>query len=186
MPSEPLDAAVPDHGAPPPPLPSPERIQELLFDAARLGRTDVIPALIQAGGDVMAFDAKGHPPLTLSCYHGHEAAAVMLLDHSAPVDQGDTARGNTALMGVAFKGFTSIADRLLEAGAEVDAVNQAGQTALMFAALFGRADIVDRLVARGAEPNRTDAAGNSAISMALSQGNEALAAHLSALSSARA
>ena len=50
-------------------LPPPERIQALLFDAARLGRTDIIPALVQAGANVTARDPAGYTPLILSCYH---------------------------------------------------------------------------------------------------------------------
>lgn len=160
------------------PLPSPERIQELLFDAARLGRLDVLPALLQAGADIAALDAKGHSPLILASYHGHEAATKLLLDQGAPVDQADAARGNTALMGVAFKGYLGMIDILLGAGAEPDAINHAGQTALMMAALFGHEAIVDRLIERGCDPQRKDAAGNSAVSVALGQGNEAMVARL--------
>jgi ankyrin repeat protein len=177
MPSDLLTAPANDD-QPPLPLPPPERIQALLFDAARLGRTDVIPALVQAGADVAARDPAGYTPLILSCYHGQEAATVLLLELGAPVDQRDGTRGNTALMGAAFKGLSAIAEHLLVAGAEPDAVNGAGQTALMFAALFSRASIVDRLIACGADPHRIDAAGNSAVSVAAAQGNDLMAARL--------
>lgn len=163
---------------PPLPLPPPERIQALLFDAARLGRTDVIPALVQAGADVAARDPAGYTPLILSCYHGHEAATALLLELGAPVDQRDGTRANTALMGAVFKGFSEIAKRLLAAGAEPDAVNGAGQTALMFAALFSHATIVDRLIACGADPHRCDVGGNSPVSVAAAQGNDLMVARL--------
>lgn len=68
----------------PPPLPSPQRLQELLFDAARLGRCDVIPALLQAGARTDAFDPAGHTPLILACYHGHEEAALGAANFSGP------------------------------------------------------------------------------------------------------
>jgi ankyrin repeat protein len=151
-----------------------------LFDAARLGRLDVIPALHQAGADISAVDAKGYTPLILASYNGHEAAAVLLLEHGALVDQPDGNRGNTALMGVAFKGYLPIAERLLEAGADAEATNRAGQTALMMAALFGHGDIADRLIERGADPRRQDAAGNSALSNAQAQNNEEMVAKLTA------
>lgn len=160
------------------PLPTPKRLQNLLFDAARLGRIDVIPALIQAGADVGALNEEGYSPLILSCYHGQAEAAQLLLAHGAPVDQADGARGNTALMGAAFKGLGDIAQLLLAAGAEPDAANHAGQTALMFAALFARSGIVDELVARGADPDRRDAAGNSAVSVAQAQANDLMTARL--------
>jgi ankyrin repeat protein len=179
MPSDLLTAPANDD-QPPHPLPPPERIQALLFDAARLGRTDVIPALVQAGADVAALDPGGYTPLILSCYHGHEAATALLLELGAAIDQPDGVRGNTALMGAAFKGLPRIAECLLNAGAKPDAVNKAGQTALMFAALFSRGAIVDQLIASGADPHRPDAAGNSAVSVATAQCNELMVARLTA------
>jgi ankyrin repeat protein len=162
------------------PLPSPERIQELLHDAARIGRADVIPALLLAGADIEARDSKGYTPLILAAYNGHDAAAALLLHHGARPDTPDLVRGNTALMGVAFKGYDSIAGQLLAARAQPDAINKAGQTALMMAAMFGHAAIVDRLLAAGADPRAIDAAGNSASSIARGQGNDLMVAKVAA------
>ena len=161
-----------------PPLPSPERLQDLLFDAARLGRDDMIRALLQAGADSAAQDAKGYTALILATYHDHRSTAALLVDQGADIDQPDAGRGNTALMGVAFKGFGDLARQLLAAGADPHATNKAGQTALMMAALFGHADIVDALLERGADPHQQDSAGNSALSVAASQGNDAMKARL--------
>lgn len=162
------------------PLPSRERIQDLLFDAARLGREDMIPALLQAGADIGATDAKGHTALILATYHDQGGTAALLIDHGAAIDQGDTGRGNTALMGVAFKGYAGLTRHLLAAGANPHATNKAGQTALMMAALFGHGEIVDALLACGADPHQQDAAGNSALSVATSQGNDTLRVKLEA------
>ena len=161
-----------------PPLPPAERLQELLFEAARLGRVDVIPALLQAGADIEARSPQGHTPLILASYNGHAAATRLLLESGAEVDAGDTSRGNTALMGTAFKGFDDIADLLLDAGAEVDRRNHAGQTALMLAALFDRHGMVDRLIGRGANRELCDDAGNSAPSLAEAQANEGMVLRL--------
>ena len=155
-------------------LPPPARIQQLLFDAARLGRTDVLPALLIAGADIDAYDPRGFTPLILASYNGHAEATALLLDHGADSDRGDGARGNTALMGVAFKGHAGIAERLLEAGADPHRTNKAGQTALMMAALFGHNAIVDRLLDAGSDPHALDAAGNSACSVARDQNNDGM------------
>lgn len=175
---EPTPSAANDAGLPP--MPSPERIQALLFDAARLGRIDVIPALIQGGADIAATDAKGYSALILASYNGQEEATALLLACGAPVDQGDAARGNTALMGVAFKGYSVIAKLLLDAGADPHARNLSGQTALMMASLFGHYAIVNMLLALGADPYAIDGAGNSAMSVAADQGNVMMTDHLSA------
>nr|WP_086494125.1 ankyrin repeat domain-containing protein [Novosphingobium panipatense] len=169
-----VDAA---HGSLPP-LPAPERIQELLFDAARLGRTDMISALLLAGADIEARDPKGYTPLILASYHGHLGATALLLDEEASIDQPDRSRGNTALMGAAFKGYEPITDLLLRRGADPNAPNHAGQTALMMASLFGRQEIVDRLITYGADKGVVDTAGNSALSLARDQGNSKMVALL--------
>ncbi len=161
-----------------PALPSPQRLQELLFDAARMGRVDVIPALLQAGADIEARNEQGHTPLILASYNGHAEATALLLAHGAQVDAADGARGNTALMGTAFKGFDKVAELLLAAGAQVDRRNDAGQTALMLAALFDHRRLVDRLLALGATRDLEDAAGNSALTVARAQGNDEMAARL--------
>lgn len=157
----------------PPQLPSPERVQELLFDAARLGRDDMIPVLLGAGADIEAVDAKGHTALVLATYHGFEAAAALLLNAGANPN-GTTASGSP-LMGVAFKGHIAIARQLLTAGADPNLRNAAGQTAIMMSALFDRRDIIDLLLSAGADIDAVDAAGNDAAAVARMQGNDELA-----------
>jgi ankyrin repeat protein len=149
-------------------------LQELLFDAARLGRADMILPLCQAGADLETHDARGYTALILASYNGSLETTQALLEAGAQVDTSDRVRGNTALMGVAFKGFSEIASCLLKAGAEVDRRNLAGQTAMMMAALFGHGTIVEALIAAGANPGLVDAAGNSARSVAAAQSNEAM------------
>ncbi|WP_395396338.1 ankyrin repeat domain-containing protein (plasmid) [Novosphingobium sp. BL-8A] len=165
-----------------PPLPPPERLQELLFETARLGRTDLILALVQAGARVDAYNGKGHTSLILATYHGHHETAEALLESGAAVDQTDCFRGNTALMGATFKGHLGTAEMLLERGAQPDVPNFAGQTALMMASLFGREDFVDLLISHGADIELSDVAGNDALSVAYQQGNAVMAHKLARLS----
>ena len=96
-----------------PPLPPAERIQQLLFDAATIGRDEVIVPLLAAGADIDARDARGYTALILATYNGHADTARLLLAHGATIDAGDGARGNTALHGVAFKGFGAIVTALI-------------------------------------------------------------------------
>ncbi|WP_346731935.1 ankyrin repeat domain-containing protein [Sphingomonas sp. GC_Shp_2] len=159
----------------PPPLPSPERLRELMFDAARMGRDDVIPALLHAGVPIEIRDGRGHTPLVLASYNGHADTTALLLDRGAAVDGDADHRGNTALMGVAFKGHLAIAALLIARGADVNRRNAAGQTALMLAGLFDRSAIIDLLLENGADAAMIDGDGNTVRSLALAQGNEALA-----------
>jgi uncharacterized protein len=164
-----------------PKLPSFERLQELLFAAARMGRNDVLPALVRAGANLEDPDPKGYTALILASYNGQGSTTGLLLSLGARVDGGDRERGNTALMGVAFKGYTAIARLLIDGGADVNARNFAGQTALMTAALFNRAEIIELLLEVGADPTLIDASGNNVISLARSQGNQPLADRFAAL-----
>lgn len=59
-------------------LPPPARIQELLFDAARIGRIDVIPALVQAGTDPNLRDAAGNSAVSAARSQGNEGMAARL------------------------------------------------------------------------------------------------------------
>ncbi len=161
-----------------PALPSPERRQQLLFEAARLGRTDLIEPLVRAGADINAYDDRGFTPLILAAYNGQIAAVDTLIAQGADACRADRDQGNTAQMGVAFKGEDAVAARLLKAGCDVNARNKAGQTALMMAALFNRTKQVDMLVAAGADRGVLDAAGRSAASVAGDQGNEGMVRHL--------
>lgn len=171
-------AATDRDGGSAPPLPSPERLQELLFDASRMGRDDIIPALLQAGAEIEGRDSRGYTPLVLASYNGRDTTTELLLSLGAKPDGAVEVGANSALMGVAFKGYASIARTLIAAGADVNFTNGVGQNALMMAALFDRREIVDLLLQSGADRHATDAAGNSAFSVAEAQGNGSLSALL--------
>jgi len=155
--------------------PSPERRQQLMFDAARLGRVDMIDPLLKFGADINAYDDRGFTPLILAAYNGQAATVDALIAKGANACRPDRDQGNTAQMGVAFKGEDAIAARLLKAGCDVNTRNNAGQTALMMASLFNRTRQVDMLLAAGADRTIQDAAGRSARSVAADQGNEPMA-----------
>lgn len=159
----------------PVPLPSPERLQELLFDAARLGRDDMIPALLQAGAEIEGLDERGFSPLVLASYNNQASTSALLLELGALPDGLPDDPGSSALMGVAFKGYASIARVLLDAGANPGRTNRAGQTALMMAALFDQREIIAMLLDAGADRGARDASGKTAADNALAQGNTGLA-----------
>lgn len=60
-------------------------------------------------------------------------------------------RGPTPLMWAASAGRADFVDRLLEAGAQIDAVDQTGDSAINYAAFRGRPDAVAALLAAGAD-----------------------------------
>jgi len=155
-------------------MPSQERLQELLFAAARMGRNDMIPDLLKAGATIEGRDPRGYTALILASYNGQESTTGLLLSLGAEVNAGDGERGNTALMGISFKGYPGIARLLVASGADVNARNFAGQTALMTAVLFNQLEIVNLLVEAGADPSIADAHGNTVTKLALMNGHQHL------------
>jgi ankyrin repeat protein len=135
----------------------------------------MIDPLVRAGADINAYDDRGFTPIILAAYNGQLATVEALIAHGANACRPDRDQGNTAQMGVAFKGEDAIAARLLKAGCDVNARNHAGQTALMMASLFNRTRQVDMLLAAGADRSVRDAAGRTAGSIATDQGNAPMA-----------
>ena len=160
--------------------PSLEHRQEQLLDAARLGRTDLIGPLVASGANVNGRDERGFTPIILASYNGHLETTEALIAAKGDPCLPDLDQGNTAQMGVAFRGYDSIAAFLLKAGCPVNARNKAGQTSLMMAALFGRQAQIKMLVAAGGDPSILDAQGRSAASVAAGQGDDAVVKQLGA------
>lgn len=140
------------------------------FDAARVGRIDLLRGLLDAGYPIDATDSHGYTALILAAYDGQPAALEFLLSAGANPCLGDH-HGNTALMGTLFKGESAIARRLIDTKCPIDQTNNAGETALDFATLFGRIDLVPVLVQHGADPNHVDGRHESLLELALRQGN---------------
>ncbi len=147
----------------------PAYYQGLFFDAARMGRVDLLEGMIRDGMAVDAQDARGYTALILASYDGHADAVALLLRDGADACVKDP-KGDNALMGVAFKGEAAIAEMLIP-HCNVNATNKEGQSAAMMGALFGHEDIVRLLVNHGARLGLKDASGNTALSLARQQGN---------------
>ena len=114
----------------------------------------------------------------MAAYDGHPDTVEALIAHGADACKPDATQGNTAQMGVAFKGDDAIAARLLKAGCDVNARNHASQTALMMAALFSRTNEIAMLRAAGADASIADGSGRTASSVAADQGSAAIAKEL--------
>jgi ankyrin repeat protein len=153
------------------------RYDQEWFDAARVGRVDILGALYDAHYPLDAKTHAGYTALILAAYDEQPAALDYLLRAGANPCLGDR-NGNTALMGTLYKGELPIARRLLKTRCPIDQTNNAGETALSFAALFGRLEILPELVALGADPNHVDARGDTPLVIARKQGNAEAAAAL--------
>ena len=160
------------------------RYDEAWFDAARVGRVDILRALRDAHYPIDAQTSSGYTAVILAAYDDQLEALNYLLSANADACRGDR-NGNTALMGALYKGYSDVAQRLLDTACPVDQTNNAGETALSFAAMFGRRDLMRALVRRGANPNHVDAHGDTPLAVVLKQGNDDSAALLRELGAIR-
>lgn len=141
-----------------------------IFDACRQGDLKIIDQYLARGGDKEARTGRDYTPFILAAYYGQDAALAHLQKAGANPCAEDEA-GNTAFMGVAFRGHISTTQWLLaHTSCNVNHQNSSGQTALMMASLFGREEIIAQLLKAGAKPELKDARGNSAASLAAAQG----------------
>ncbi|GLQ98562.1 ankyrin repeat domain-containing protein [Dyella mobilis] len=163
-----------------------------LLHACGAGHRDVAITLIEAGADLGASALNGMTPLAAAVAARREALVDLLLDRGAAVDQrlpGDA----TALMISAVQGYPEIAERLLEAGADANAVDAKGHSALHAASQFGfekndslRARrLFDAVLKRQADANLADTEGMTPLLLLLGAhvrpGSPCDATHIGAL-----
>ncbi len=163
-----------------------------LLHACGAGHRDVAALLLEAGADASLAANNGMTPLTAAVGARREALIALLLQHGVSVDQrlpGDA----TALMMAAALGYPEIAEQLLDAGAEVNAVDARGHGALHAAAQFGfeyndslRARrLLDALLKRSANVSLADKEGKTPLLLLLGAhlrpGSDCDATHIGAL-----
>jgi ankyrin repeat protein len=120
-----------------------------LMAAAQQGRLEAVQALIDAGAEVDATDASGWTALFKAAYN-HELDTGFAPVVKALIDAGANANANihfgiTPLMLAAGGGEGAVCEVLLEAGADVAAVNEAGRTALQMAKERHWVDVINLL-----------------------------------------
>ena len=97
-----------------------------LYLAAANGNAEQIDLLVAAGADPSARDSVGETMLMAAVGSGDIHAVEALLAHGVDVNARDTAYEQTALMIAARAGHAGIAERLLAAGARIDASTRTG------------------------------------------------------------
>jgi ankyrin repeat protein len=170
-----------------------------LMLAARTGLPAAIELLLDRGADVDAAETWGGTTALMWAIAEHHAEAVELLvtrganvnvvskavsgrgrgaEGRAPADFDTEAEriayangGLTPLHFAAREGELAIAQRLVEAGAVLDAVAADGKTPLNLAIYNGHYDVAAMLVERGADVNRADASGFTPLFFAVDRRN---------------
>ena len=130
-----------------------------LHEAAHMGNAAFIRLLLDAGAEVEAKNHPGTTPLMLAVQAGHVDASRLLIAAGASPNQPPT--GNTLLHSAAFRGFSEVAELLLDVGAAVDTIVELHATPLSCAAAGGGPAEISVLLRHGANVNHQDMFGYS-------------------------
>ena len=129
--------------------PPPPRLA--IWDAAELGRIEVVRQHLAAGTDVNARGGiTGLSALHQASFHGHTAIARLLIAAGADVNATNR-RGETPLHSTVYWERQEIAALLIASGAAVNAKLENGQTPLDWAVQLGTADMAEFFRSQGGE-----------------------------------
>ena len=158
------------------------RTQFDIFEAAALGRTDLVEDLLgQSPVVANTWSGDGFTPLHFAAFFGQDSVARILLEHHA--DAGAVSRNPmkvTPLHSAAAGRHNALVQVLLGGGSPVNAKQEHGWTALHAAAQNGDQAMVDLLLKYGANPKARNDDGLTPDQLAHEKGHAEIAERLRA------
>jgi len=147
-----------------------------IHEAAAMGIVPQIEALLSRDPDsVNSWAPDGFQPLGLAAFFGRREAAALLLARGGDVNTASRNNQKVMALHAALAGpAPDIAESLIAAGADINAVQQDGVTPLMEAAAIGQAELVRLLLDRGADPSARDGKDRVAADFARTAGHQAI------------
>jgi ankyrin repeat protein len=152
-----------------------EALSESIKNAAWSGHTEVVNLLMENLPENECVKASSEI-LPLVAWSGH-LAVVKVLVEKLPEGDDRVEVLNRALLYAGEYGHEEVVQALLDAGANVNAVNYCGQTALILAVGNDSENVVKVLLEKAANRinfNATDNNGNTALMLAAEKGNKAI------------
>ena len=154
-----------------------------VFEAAGMGDVERLRTLLEADASLAnAWSDDGFTPLHYAAFFGHPTAAKLLTERGAELEARSTneqfALDASPLHSAAAAGEREVVEVLIDAGADVNAVQHGGYTPLLEAAASGNNELVDVLLGRGADATAKLEDGRSAVDLATAGGHTELAQRL--------
>lgn len=142
-----------------------------VLEAAAIGDVERLRALLDEDPSLAnAWSDDGFTPLHYAAFFGQPEAAKLLIERGADLEARSTNR-EFALDAAPLHSAVAARERgtievLLDAGADVNAVQHGGFTPLLEAAQTGQAEVVELLLERGADPDAKLDDGRTATDLA--------------------
>ncbi len=130
-----------------------------LSTALQKGNSTIVALLLDAGAPVAARDSFGYTPFDIACQTKNDACATLLFDALlaqnaayTPIPSETIRAIDQALCAAARSGDLGLTQKLLDAGAGVNAIEHRRYTPLICAVLGKSPAVVDLVLKRGGDP----------------------------------
>jgi len=142
-----------------------------VFEAAAIGDVDRLRSVLDEDPSLAnAWSDDGFTPLHFAAFFGHPKSARLLIDRGAELEARSTNRefalDSSPLHSAVAARQRETIEVLLDAGADVNAVQHQGYTPLLEAAQSGESELVELLLERGADPDARLEDGRAATDLA--------------------
>lgn len=149
------------------------RIGSGLMIGAWEGNIELMRLFISRGADINLRNANGESALALAAWRGQKVAAQWLIERGARINAPD--KHWSPLHYAVSGGHESMADYLLEQGADIEARTTNGSSVLMMAVYEGHQPLVRKLIEKGARRDVSNDWGDGALEWAMRNNNLGLA-----------